>query len=162
MPMSVSSVLIGLQASHDDGDNVSAAAFLDPFDIRPGDVESTVADAGDEAAGMIYFAVVQHSDFAHVDKSSDAGSQSEALFAGIEKAFRATARFLDQRSPEITASVRAAGLSLRMFIEIRMDQDQMELDFPPEFLAACGRHGLGVYVISNDIAAGELWETDQA
>ena len=27
-----------------------------------------------------------------------------------------------------------------------MDQDQMELEFPPELLAACGRHGLGVYV----------------
>jgi len=26
----------------------------------------------------------------------------------------------------------------------------MEPDFPPEFAAACGRHGLGIYVISND------------
>jgi hypothetical protein len=34
-----------------------------------------------------------------------------------------------------------------------MDQDQMELEFPPEILAACAQHGLGVYMISNDIPA---------
>jgi len=37
-----------------------------------------------------------------------------------------------------------------------MDQDQMKLEFPPELLAACGRHGLGVYVLSNDISAEEV------
>src|SRR5690606_23294164 len=70
---------------------------------------------------------------------------------GVVEAFRATGRFLDQRSPDILEAMRAAGLSLRMFVEVRMDQDQMELEFPPELLAACSRHNLGVYVISNDI-----------
>ena len=54
--------------------------------------------------------------------------------------------------------MRSCGLSLRLFIEVRMDQDQMELEFPPEFLAACGRHGLGLYVISNDVPAAEFLE----
>lgn len=160
--MSVGSVLIGLQASRTDGDNISTAAFLTPFVIKPGEVESTTADAGEEAGGMIYFAVVRHSDFAHVDKSADAGAQSEAFFAGIGNAFRTTARFLDQRSPAITDSVRGVGIELRMFISIRMDQDQMELDLPSEFLAACGRYGLGVFVISNDIPAAEVWAASQA
>jgi hypothetical protein len=71
-------------------------------------------------------------------------------------AFRVAGRFLDRRSPEVTAALRAAGLSLRLFVDIRMDQDQMELEFPPELLAACGRHGLGIYLISNDIPAGEV------
>jgi hypothetical protein len=160
--MSVGSILIGLQASRRDGENIPTAVFLTPFAIKPGEVESAVADAGEEAGGMIYFAVVRHSDFAHVDKSADAGAQSEAFFSGIGNAFRATARFLDQRSPAITASIRGAGVALRIFIEIRMDQDQMELELPCEFLAACGRHGLGVYVISNDIPAGEVWAASQA
>jgi len=77
----------------------------------------------------------------------------EAFFAGVVEAFRAAGRFLDRRQPEVTAGLRTAGLSLRLLVEVRMDQDQMELEFPPELLAACGRHGLGVYVISNDIAA---------
>jgi hypothetical protein len=54
--------------------------------------------------------------------------------------------------------MRAVGLSLRLFVDVRMDQDQMELEFPPEILAACAQHGLGVYMISNDIPAAEVLE----
>ncbi|HEX4614130.1 MAG TPA: hypothetical protein VH092_38460, partial [Urbifossiella sp.] len=57
---------------------------------------------------------------------------------------------LDRRSPGVTAAMRTAGLTLQLFVDVRMDQDQMELEIPPEFVAACGRHGLGVYLISND------------
>jgi hypothetical protein len=32
----------------------------------------------------------------------------------------------------------------------------MELEFPWEFLSACGRHRLEVYVISNDVPAAEV------
>jgi hypothetical protein len=46
--------------------------------------------------------------------------------------------------------MKSSGLSLRLFIEIQMDQDQMELNFPTELLAACTLHGLGIHVISND------------
>jgi hypothetical protein len=104
---------------------------------------------------MVYFAVVRYSTFNHIDTSADAGAQTEAFYAGVVEAFRAAGRFLDGRAPEVTAGLRDAGLSLRLFVDIRMDQDQMELEFPPEFLAACGRHSFGVYVISNDIPAGE-------
>ncbi len=148
--MSVASVLIALQASRSDGQGVATAEFLTPLDIRPGEVEATQADGGEWASGMVYFAVVRYSDFDHVDKSADAGAQSEAFSAGVIEAFQTVARFLDQRAPQITAAMLAAGISLRVFIEVRMDQDQMELEFPPELLTACGRHGLGVHVISND------------
>lgn len=147
--MSVGSVLIGLQASGRER-GVAAAEFLDPLDIQPGEAEATRADAGPWASGMVYLAVVRYSAFAHVDKSADAGAQSEAFHAAVVEAFRVAGRFLDLRPPEVTATMRAVGLSLRLFVDVRMDQDQMELEFPPEFLAACGRHGLGVYVISND------------
>jgi hypothetical protein len=142
--MSVGSILIGLQASRKDGQGVTSAEFLAPLAIRTGEVEATCADGGEWTSGMVYFAVVRHCDFDHVDKSADAGAQSEAFFAAGVDALRTAGRFLDARSPEVTAAMRAAGVSLRLFIEIRMDDDQMELEFPPEFLAACGRHGLGI------------------
>ena len=159
--MSVGSVLIGLQASGRDR-GVSASEFLNPLAIQPGEVEAAQADGGAWASGMVYFAVVRYSAFAHVDTSADAGAQSIAFEAGIAEAFRTAARFLDRRPPAVTAAMRAAGLSLRLFVEVRMDQDQMELEFPPELLAACGRHALGVYVISNDIPAHEVWAARQA
>jgi len=152
----VGSVLIALQASRRDGRGVTSAEFLEPLDIRPGEVEGGQADAGSWAAGLVYLAIIRYSAFAHIDTSVDAGAQSEAFFAGVIEAFRVAARFLDQRPPSVTAGIRAAGLSLRLFVDVRMDQDQMELELPPEILAACARHGLGVYVISNDIPAAEV------
>jgi hypothetical protein len=154
--MSVGSVLIGLQASRGDGRGVTAAEFIAPLAIRPGEVEATRADGAAWASGMVYLAVVRYSDFDHVDKTADAGAQSEAFIAGVGEAFRSAGRFLDLRPPRVTASLRTAGLSVRLLVEVRMDQDQMELEFPPELLAACGRHGLGVYVLSNDIPAHEV------
>lgn len=159
--MSVGSVLIGLQASgHNHG--VTAVEFLAPLAIQPGEVEASLADGGPWASGMVYLAVVRYSTFAHVDTSADAGAQSIAFEAGVAEAFRAAGRFLDRRSPEVTAAMRSEGLSLRLIVEIRMDQDQMELEFPPELLAACGRHSLGIYVISNDIPAHEVLAARQA
>ena len=149
--MSVGSVLIGLQASRKDGRGVTSKEFLSPLKIRSGEVEETRADGGEWASGMVYFAVIRQNDFEQVDKSSDAGAPTEAFFAAIKETFETTSRFLDERSPAVTTVMRAAGLSLRLFIEVRMDQDQMELELPPSLLAACGRHGLGIYVISNDV-----------
>jgi hypothetical protein len=147
--MSVGSVLIGLQSSGR-ADGVTSAEFLDPLNILPGEVEAARAEGGPWASGMVYFAVVRYSDFAHVDASADAGAQSIAFEAAVAEALRAAARFLDRRPPAILVAMRAKGLSMRLFIEIRMDQDQMELELPPELLAACGQHGLGVFIISND------------
>jgi hypothetical protein len=156
--MAVGSVLIALQASREDGCGVTRGEFLDPLNIRPGEVEAVKADGGRWTAGLVGFAIVRYSAFDHVDTSEDAGAQSEAFFAGVVDAFRSAARFLDQRPPSVTAAMRAAGLSLRLFVDVRMDEDQMELELPPELLAACGRHGLGVYVISNDISYTEALE----
>ncbi len=154
--MSVRSVLIGLQASRKDGRGVTSAEFLAPLDIQSGEVEGIRADGGPWASGMVYLAVVHDSEFAHVDTRTDAGAQSEAFSIGVVEGFRAAGLFLDQRPTEVVAAIRAAGVSLRLFVELRMNQDQMELEFPPELLAACGRHGLGVYVISNDIPGSEV------
>jgi hypothetical protein len=154
--MSVGSVLIGLQASRRDGRGVTSGEFLTPLNIQPGEVEATRADGGAWASGMVYFAVVRLSAFAGAGDSTDPGAPVEAFFAQVVEAFRATGRFLDRRPPEVTASLRAAGLSLRLFVDVRMDQDQMELELPPELLAACGRHALSVYIISNDIPAAEV------
>lgn len=156
--MTVRSVLIGLQASREDGLGVASAEFLGPLGIQSGEVEGTRAERGPWASGMVYLAVVRYSAFDHVDTTTDAGAQSEAFATGVVEGFRAAGRFLDRRPTEALAVIRAAGVSLRLFIEVRMNQDQMELNFPPEFLAACGRHGLGVYVISNDIPASEEGE----
>jgi hypothetical protein len=109
----VGSVLIALQSSRRDGRGVTSAEFLEPLNIRPGEVEGVQVDGGSWAAGLVYFAIIRYSAFAHIDTSADAGAQSEAFFAGVIEAFRVAARFLDQRPPSITTGMRAGGLSLR-------------------------------------------------
>lgn len=160
--MSVGSVLIGLQASRADSRGVTAREFVEPLEIHEGEAEAVRADGGEWASGMVYLSVVRPSDFAGVDDSVDAVAPTEAFDAGVIDAFRDAAGFLDRRPPEVTARLRACGLSLRLFVEVRMDQDQMELEFPPEFLAACGRHGLRLCVITNDISATEVFEARPA
>jgi hypothetical protein len=130
---------------------VTTGEFLEPLDIQPREVEATAADRGDWSSGMVYITVVRYSSFANVDTTVDAGARSDAFERAITDGFRTAGRFLDRRQPEITAGMRAVGLSLRLFVEVRMDLDQMELEFPAEFLAQCGRHGLSLYVISNDL-----------
>jgi hypothetical protein len=154
--MSVGSVLIGLQASRAGGRGIATDEFLTPLNIQPGEVEAARADGGEWASGMVYLSVVRLSAFADIDDSIDAGAPTEAFFAGLVEAFRAAGRFLDRRPPEVLAALRAVGLSLRLFVDVRMDDDQMDLELPPEFLAACGRHALTVYIISNDIPAAEI------
>src|SRR5215831_10317282 len=105
----VGSILIALQASRRDGRGVTRAEFLEPLKIRPGKVERVHADAGTWANGLVYFAIIRYSAFAHVDTSVDAGAPSEAFFAGVVEAFRVAARFLAQRPPSITAGMRAQG-----------------------------------------------------
>jgi len=146
----VGSVLIGLQASQGDGRAVTSSGFLAPLHIDERDqVESTRADGGAWASGMVYFPVTRLSTFANE------AEPHEAFSIGVRKALLAAAEFLDRRSPEVISALRAAGLSLRLFIDVRMNQDQMDLELPPEFLATCGRHRLGVFMISNDIHAAD-------
>lgn len=152
----VGAVFIALQAWRRDGRGVTSAEFLERLNIRPGEVKGLHADGGTWATGLVCLGIIRYSAFAHVDTSADPGARSEDFHAGVMEAFRGAAQFLDRRPPSATAGMRAAGLSLRLFVDVRMDQDQMELEFPPELLAACVRHGLGVYVISNDIPVGEV------
>src|SRR5262245_24674236 len=126
--MSVGSVLIGLQASRQDGRGVTSEEFLAPLNIQPGEVEATRADGGPWASGMVYFAIVRFSTFAEAGDSADPGAPVTAFFAQVVQAFQAVGQFLDRRLPKVTAALRAAGLSLRLFVEVRMDQDQMELE----------------------------------
>ena len=146
----VGSILIALQASFPDGREVASNDFIAPLAIGESDgVEATQAEGGEWSSGMVYFPVTRLSTFARETEPH------EAFAAGVHRALLTAAAFLDRRSADAMNKLRSKGLSLRLFIDVRMDQAQMELVLPPEFMAACGRHRLGVFVISNDVPAGE-------
>jgi hypothetical protein len=151
--MSVFSVRVMLQSSMSEE---RRPEIFDMWAINPGEVEYS-----DSEAGLIYFGTVRLEDYAGVDTREDEGAQSEALFNGIREALRVTAKFLDDRSADVSNAMRAAGMSMRIFMDVHMDEDQMEMELPVELLAACAKHGLGVYVMTNDVSADEVWSAQE-
>jgi hypothetical protein len=148
--MAVGSFLIAIQASYADGRPVTRAEFINPLHITAADpVEHTDADGGQWQSGLVYFPLSRLSEFKGKDEPH------EKLFAKLEEVQKRIATFLDGRDPAIFEQMRRSGMKICIFIDVRMNQDQMELPLEASFIAACGRHGLPIFVISNDISAAE-------
>ena len=148
--MAVLRVLIAVNGRYDDGRGVTQGEFIEPLDITDRDpIEHTVASGDRWLAGQAHFPVVRLSEF------TDDAEPHERLFASLECIQRRAAAFLDARDPTVFETMRARGMQVQIFIDVRMDQDQMELLLDPSFVAACGRHRLPIYVMTNDISAAE-------
>jgi len=78
-----------------------------------------------------------------------------SIFAGSLGRSGPPGRFLGSKATRGYGGIAGRRLSLRLFVESAWTRTD-ELEFPPELLTACGRHSLGVYVISNDIPAAEV------
>ena len=140
--MAVLSVLIALQAC---GENSGAvrSAFVMPLGVQANEPIEHIGRC------TVQFPIVR------LSECRDAEEPHELLAARIKGVLKTAAEFLDRRPADVFDSVVAAGLSVRVFIDIRMNQDQFEIDLTAEFVRACGRHGLGIFVMSNDISAEE-------
>jgi hypothetical protein len=146
--MAVGSVLVALQASAAAGRGTRPEDFVLPLQILDGDGVAS-ARAVEGGSSIVEFSAVRLRDFQHDDEPS------AAMFRYLDQAFELAAGFLNRRAPELFAAFRASGLQVRLFVDVWMDQDQMELTFPPHLIAACARQGIGIFLISNDIPAAE-------
>lgn len=63
---------------------------------------------------------------------------------------RRAAGWLSSRPSGVFDSLRAQGLKMDVFVSGWIDNDQMDLGLPPEFLLACGQAGLGIKICTND------------
>ena len=151
--MGMFSLMIMLQSSSIDTRGVTYSEFVEPLKLVPEDpIESTeYADAPTDRyrAANVIFPIIRLSAFDH------AAEPYEAFGAAVQELLASITQFLDQRPTHVFDNLRDRGLKLRIFIEPRIDQDQMEFAFPVDFLAACARQKLGVYLITNDISAAE-------
>src|SRR5687767_8955690 len=118
--MAVGSVLIALQASAGGRRGTRPEDFIQPLEITPDDGVSG-ARAVEWGASVVEFPAVRRRDFHQADEPS------EAMFRRVDEVFLLAARFLDARPSEVFAAFRAAGLKVRLFVDVWMDQDQMEL-----------------------------------
>jgi hypothetical protein len=132
----------------DPGDrDIKPAEFLDRLLIAPGDPVARVEGPGNP---RVLLASVAREDFAHVDVTTDAGARSEAFAAAVHDELVLAAEWLARQPPPLFAELRAAGRRTDVFVGGWIDQDQFDLEFPPEFLQACGALGLTISICTND------------
>jgi hypothetical protein len=129
------------------GGIVLPAEFQERLSIRPGDPAQVQEGPG---APRVQLLNVSMEDFADVDKSHDAGATSEAFAAAVRAGLLVAAKWLDQQPAHVFEELRAAGRMTDVFVGGWVEQDQFDLDLPPEFLRACGRLGLMVSICTND------------
>jgi len=112
--MAVFSTLIGLQASPNSR-GVDDSVFLNALAITPQDrIES------EDGPRFVQFPIVR------LSQCQDAAEPSEEFETRTRRVLLLAAEFLDRREPMVFERIRAAGMRTRIFVDLRMDQDQFE------------------------------------
>ncbi len=149
--MAVYSIKISLQSSSIDGGNIADEHFVKALAITSEDlINSVVSNRGKWATSSVIFPIIRLNDYANESEPS------EVMFQKVRLTLNTIAGFLDRRPIEMMDSIKGRGLNVSLFIDVWMDQDQMELTLPPLLLKACGRHDLEIVMISNDISVDEV------
>lgn len=87
---------------------------------------------------------IERSEFANADEPS------ESFAAELETRLTKAAGWLNKQPDSLFKSLRKSGYSTELLFTGWIDCDQMDLDLPPALLAACGKHGLKISIVTND------------
>lgn len=136
-----------LRAGDPRGLIIAPSDFLDRLLIAPGD--PVVVESGPGVPRVRLLSVARQ-DFVHVDTTADAGAQSEAFAGAVHDGLLRAAKWLARQQPDVFARLRADGRITDVFVGGWIEQDQFDLDLPPDFLQACGALGLSVSICTND------------
>ena len=144
---------VNLSCTRSGGANIAAEDFVALLSFAAEDkIEDTQSDLGIYRGSFVEFPLVFLGDY------SDAEEPTEAYAAAVQEHLLTVAAFLDRQEAAIFEKFRVSGLRVYVYLEVRMDQNQMTLKLPVAFLSACARLGLGIEMISNDIPAAEAEE----
>ena len=93
---------------------------------------------------------IAREDLAPIDTSNDAGAQSVAFEEAVRDGLLKAANWLNKQPVSVFEDLRKAGCITDIFAGGWIDQDQFDLDIPPEFRPASGRLGLVLSIYTND------------
>jgi hypothetical protein len=143
--MAVLSISISLRAWHREGRPVRFDEFFGRLSFASTDPTIERSESvGEWQAARLVFVALQADDF------KNAQEPAEAFAAALRFGLDEMARWLLRQSSDVFDKMRQTGLKVDVFIRVWIDQDQLDLDLPAELLGACGAHGLGVSIITND------------
>ncbi|MCL4806864.1 MAG: hypothetical protein KJ062_03570 [Thermoanaerobaculia bacterium] len=146
--MAIKYAWVGLRATPQGGSGVTSLGFLDLLGAAVG-VDGVVAVTADRGVGysaLISFFEGREEDFPGVDDLSPAAALEDAI--GI--ALASAARWLSARPADLFERLAGSGLNVDLFLDLWIDQDQLELRLPADLLLACGQRGLPISTITND------------
>jgi hypothetical protein len=139
--MALETIRVSLRAWHPEGKRVPTADFLDKLFFAPGDMAKKAKGPGVPRVELLSLAA---------EEFSAAAEPSEAFAAAVREGLVRAATWLGRQPPAVFRGLRKAGIVTDVFIGAWIDGDQIDLDLPPPFLTACGKHGLTVSLITND------------
>jgi len=76
-------------------------------------------------------------------------SHRRALPTAVAELFTEIGSWLDSRRVQLTG-MRSKGLRVALILNGDVDQDQLDLDLEPEFLATCGLASVSIQIITNE------------
>src|SRR5262245_27492510 len=142
--MAVQGISVSLRGHYPDGRNVSSTEFLAPLQLSQSEkIVEAVADRGKWKSALVVLSRRRVADY------KDMAEPHEALAAAIQSDFEHAARWLEAHGAGIEG-VRRDGLEVDLFLDLWIDDDQLELSYPSSLLLTCGRLGLKIEMVTND------------
>lgn len=146
-PMPLLGLDVALQCSHEDGQKVPKARFLDRLALgkkKGGPVASTKAGRYEWEASLVQFRALRPEQFADEDEPD------EALQAATQELLAEVAAWLAMQPRGVFEALREDGLDVRLYVGVMLADGDLELSLPPALLAACGAAGVPIDVLSDD------------
>src|SRR5215472_10031473 len=125
------------------GDKIEPSEFVARLLIAPGH-PATLAE-GPGCLRVRLLSVAQN-DFEDIDISDDAGARSEAFATAVREGLLRSVDWLSRQPPAVFEQLRAAGRIMDVFVGGWIDQDQFDLELPPELLRSCAALGLSISI----------------
>ena len=141
--MALQNIEISLRAHRKDGQNVSAAEFIEPLRGIEAAIEA-VSDRGRWQSGLVVLARLGLSEFSTEEEPS------EAFYSRLTADLERAASWLQQQSVDVFDAFKKAGLTVDLFLDLWIDADQMDLSIPSLLVRAGGRLDLSIQMITND------------
>lgn len=141
--MAIQTASVSLRAYFPDGRNVTGDLFLRGLAADHEAIVEAVVDRGPWQSALLILARRHSQDYeGEADPQERLG---EVLRQDLERA----GAWLAEQGEGI-ASLRSAGLDVDVFVDLWIDQDQLDWSFPPAFVLACGQSGLSIRMVTND------------
>jgi hypothetical protein len=142
--MAITAIKIVLRGSKAFPDKVYSRDFVEPLYITS---EHGFSSVGAEA-GLGSTAVI------NLFRSSISDCTQEGAYDLFEKelnnAFAMIAEWLGRQPENAFRHFQDVGIRVTLLVNLWIDNDQLDLEFPPSLLLICGKSNINIVVISNE------------